>query len=188
MSDRLTASCLDTLAAWTPPDAEQAQLRLDFERHLRFVGSQGGATTAPGWSRDRPGGHLTASAAICTGDAVLLTLHAKLGRWLQTGGHLEQDDVSLPEAALREAREESGLLDLRLDPVPVLLSRHVVPCGPVRPCQHLDVQFVVRSSVAAPPVFGVESHDVVWFPFEALPEVDDSVRALVAAARTRLGA
>jgi 8-oxo-dGTP pyrophosphatase MutT (NUDIX family) len=39
---------------------------------------------------------------------VLLVLHRKLGKWLPLGGHVELDED--PEAAaLREAREESGL-------------------------------------------------------------------------------
>ncbi len=39
---------------------------------------------------------------------VLIILHRKLGKWLPLGGHVELDEE--PEtAALREAREESGL-------------------------------------------------------------------------------
>lgn len=39
---------------------------------------------------------------------VLLILHRKLGKWLPLGGHIELDED--PEiAALREAKEESGL-------------------------------------------------------------------------------
>ena len=72
----------------------------------------------------------------------MLTLHPIVGRWLQTGGHCESHDATLADAALREAREETGIQDLALDPVPVLLSRHEVPCGPLRPSHHLDVQFV----------------------------------------------
>lgn len=41
-------------------------------------------------------------------DQVLLVHHRRLGRWLPLGGHIELDEE--PEtAALREAREESGL-------------------------------------------------------------------------------
>ncbi len=116
---------------------------------------------------------------------MLLTLHRKLGRWLQTGGHLEPDDFSLEAAALREATEESGLSTLVLDPHPLVLSRHEVPCGPVRPAYHLDVQYLVTVE-AGDPVVGAESLDVRWFGVDALPDVDDSVRALVAAAQIRL--
>lgn len=39
---------------------------------------------------------------------VLMILHRKLGKWLPLGGHIELDEDP-EQAALREAREESGL-------------------------------------------------------------------------------
>jgi hypothetical protein len=56
-------------------------------------------------------GHLTASAFVLSPerDAVLLILHKKLQLWLQPGGHIEADDVSLLAAARREVAEEVGL-------------------------------------------------------------------------------
>jgi 8-oxo-dGTP pyrophosphatase MutT (NUDIX family) len=117
---------------------------------------------------------------------VLLTLHARIGRWLQTGGHLEPDDASLEAAAAREAAEESGLADLRLDPVPLLLSRHQVTCGGVREAFHLDVQYLLTASHASAPTVTAESEAVQWFDQDRLPEVDQSVQDLVAAAATRL--
>jgi len=79
--------------------------------------------------------HLTGSALIVRSEAgggeVLLVRHAKAGKWLQTGGHCESTDATLAQAALREAREESGIDALTVDPVPLQLSRHHVPfCGP----------------------------------------------------------
>ena len=38
---------------------------------------------------------------------VLLVHHRKLGKWLPLGGHVELDEEP-EQAALREAREESG--------------------------------------------------------------------------------
>jgi 8-oxo-dGTP pyrophosphatase MutT (NUDIX family) len=117
---------------------------------------------------------------------VLLTLHARIGRWLQTGGHIESADASLGEAALREATEESGLRDLQLDPRPLLLSRHELSCGGRRTF-HLDVQFLVTAASVQAPRFGAESLDVRWFAPDGLPEVDHSVRDLVDAAASRVG-
>jgi 8-oxo-dGTP pyrophosphatase MutT (NUDIX family) len=118
---------------------------------------------------------------------VLLTLHSRIGRWLQTGGHIESIDASLEEAAVREAQEESGLSELALQPSPLLLSKHEVPCGDVRPTYHLDVQYLVLANQMISPSFGAESQDVRWFPHDQLPDVDDSVLSLVRAARVRLG-
>ena len=55
-------------------------------------------------------GHITGSAWVVdtTGERVVLTHHAKLGRWLQPGGHSD-GDPDTRAVALREAREESGL-------------------------------------------------------------------------------
>jgi 8-oxo-dGTP pyrophosphatase MutT (NUDIX family) len=118
---------------------------------------------------------------------VLLTLHARLGRWLQTGGHIESIDPTLEAAAAREAREESGLTDLSLEPSPLLLSKHEVPCGPVRPTYHLDVQYLVLANHLISPNIGAESLDLRWFAHDQLPKVDGSVVALIKAAGVRIG-
>ena len=50
----------------------------------------------------------TAAVFVVRAHRVLLVHHRKLGQWLPVGGHIELDED--PEtAALREAREESGL-------------------------------------------------------------------------------
>ena len=169
------------LSDWAAPDAEQDRLRELYVAHTEAYDDA--------MSRECHPDHLTASAIIFSADhqRVLLTLHRIIKLWLQTGGHCEPDDATLAEAALREGREESGIADLVIDPVPVLLSRHEVPCGPVRPAHHLDVQYVAVAPVGAQHVISDESDALAWFGVDALPaETDDSVRALIAAARTRL--
>jgi 8-oxo-dGTP pyrophosphatase MutT (NUDIX family) len=168
------------LSGWPAPDDEQDRLRQLYVAHTEAY--------ADAMSRECHPDHLTASAIIFSADhqRVLLTLHRVLKRWLQTGGHCEPADATLAEAALREGREESGIPDLVIDPVPVLLSLHEVPCGPVRPAHHLDVQYVAVAPARAQHVISDESDDLAWFDAEALPDTDDSVRALIAAARTRL--
>lgn len=176
----LTEACRAELAAWMPPDELQAGLRTAFLDHARAHGDA--------WSRDHPGAHLTASSLVIAPDGghVLLVLHRRLGRWLQTGGHIEPTDADLPAAALREAREESGLASLRLVPGIAQLDRHAVPCGPVRPAYHLDVQYAILGDPAQTPTVSDESEQVRWFAVDALPEVDDSVRSLVSAVRNRI--
>ena len=70
--------------------------------------------------RSRPLGHFTASAFILNpmGQPLAL-LHKKLQRWLQPGGHLESQDQSPLQAALREAKEESQLTLIPLSHFPV---------------------------------------------------------------------
>lgn len=174
----LTADIRRVLADWSAPDPGQAGLRERFAAHA-------GAHREPG-SRACAPDHVTASVLVMSaeGDRVVLVLHPKFGRWLQTGGHCEADDVSLSEAARREATEETGIDGLVIDPEPVLLSRHPVRCHPDG--HHLDVQFVAVAPPGAEPVCSDESDDVRWFGVDALPEqTDDSVRSLVAAATSR---
>lgn len=113
--------------------------------------------------------HVTASAVVLDpdGTATLLVLHRKVGLWLQPGGHVDDVDVSLAAAALREATEETGVAGLTVDATPVALDRHPAPCGAEH---HLDVQFLVRAPGRVAPVVSEESLDVRWWPVDALPE------------------
>ena len=98
-------------------------------------------------SRDEPTAHFTASAFVVdeTGARVCLVAHAKLGRLLQPGGHVEPTDVSLEAAALREASEETAL-ELELHPTaprPFDLDIHQIPERPGEPAHfHLDVRYL----------------------------------------------
>ena len=169
------------LEAWDAPDDAQHVLRSAYLEHLEAYDDA--------MLRDCHPDHLTASALVLSHDHrnAVLTLHPIVGLWLQTGGHCEPDDATLADAALREAREETGIHDLTIDPVPVLLSRHPVPCGPLRPSHHLDVQFVAVAPAGAEPVASEESLDLGWFPLDEPPEpTDQSVRDLMTAASSRL--
>lgn len=195
----LHADASRVLAEWVAPTAEQKALQA---RYLDVLAAQPDAMARA----CRPD-HLTASTLVLSADgtAVLLTLHAKAQAWFQFGGHCEEDDTTLAGAALREAREESGLADLVLHPVPVQLSEHAVPfCGgpltaaerdaalPGRPGEadavhHLDVRFVAVAPAGAAHAVSEESLDVRWWPADALPTQDADMVELVALARARLG-
>jgi 8-oxo-dGTP pyrophosphatase MutT (NUDIX family) len=171
----------DVLSRWSAPDGEQERLRQVYLQHVE--------RHPDALRRDCHPDHLTASALILSsdGEKVLLTLHRRIGRWLQTGGHCEPDDTTLVGAARREGHEESGIADLVVDDVPVLLSLHEVPsCGPVRPSHHLDVQYLAVAPPDAREVISDESEDLAWFALDDLPDVDQSVRDLIAAATRRL--
>ncbi|MEU5695405.1 NUDIX hydrolase [Actinosynnema sp. NPDC020468] len=132
-------------------------------------------------------GHLTASALVldAEGSHVLLTLHPRVGRWLQLGGHCEPTDETLSGAALREAAEESGIRGLRLDPVPIHLDVHPITCSLGVPTRHFDVRFLVRAPAGAAPVRSSESLDLQWWPLDALPSNVDDLHPLLTAAHLR---
>ncbi|WP_326598884.1 NUDIX hydrolase [Streptomyces sp. NBC_01803] len=164
------------LREWTAPDAAQDELRRAYAAHL--------AAHADGVWKACAAGHITASAIVVdpARGRALLTLHAKLGRWLQTGGHCEPSDASLAAAALREATEESGIEGLRLLPRPVVLDRHSTPCA-----THLDVQYAALAPPGATEMISDESLDLRWFTFDEVAEVaDPSVVRLLARARALL--
>lgn len=99
-------------------------------------------------SRAEPRAHFTASAFVvdetCT--RVCLVEHAKLGRLLQPGGHIEPGDETIEAAAFREAREETAL-GLELHPGaqrPFDLDIHEIPERPGEPAHfHLDVRYLL---------------------------------------------
>lgn len=94
-------------------------------------------------------GHFTASAfVLCPeGRRLLMIHHAKLGRWLQPGGHVEPSDVSLHAAAEREAKEETGVVGLEpWSPGIFDLDIHLIGASTREGAHsHFDVRYAFRA-------------------------------------------
>lgn len=101
---------------------------------------------------------------------VLVILHRKLGKWLPLGGHIELDEE--PEiAALREAKEESGL-DVELigerppttEPgtraliAPRFLDIHRISDTH----EHIGMIYFARPKAGALALAAEEHHDIRW--------------------------
>lgn len=117
-----------TLTQWTARNTQQQELQSLYLEYLRHHPEGVSRTCVPA--------HLTASTLVVSADRerVMLHHHAKYGRWLQFGGHLEAGDQTLSAGALREAVEESGVESVQLvAQAPVQLDRHAVRCGPLHP-------------------------------------------------------
>ena len=114
-------------------------------------------------------GHITASAWIISsdGDDALLTHHAKLGRWLQLGGHADGDTDPF-RVALREAREESGMGVFAepsgtLVPLPLDVDIHQIPPRPGEPAHlHHDLRYLLVAGANQELVVSEESADLRW--------------------------
>jgi 8-oxo-dGTP pyrophosphatase MutT (NUDIX family) len=110
-------------------------------------------------------GHLTGSAWIVSADRTrtLLTHHRKLGKWLQLGGHAD-GDPDLLAVALREAREESGLVRLNAVSSRIFdVDRHWIPgrAGEAAHWHH-DLRFMIEADPAEPLVLTDESKALSW--------------------------
>jgi 8-oxo-dGTP pyrophosphatase MutT (NUDIX family) len=165
----------DVLTRWTATDSDQAALRDEYVTHIDSFDDAMYRSCVPG--------HLTASTLILneSREQVLLTLHPKVGLWLQMGGHCEEADETLLSAAAREAREESGIADLLMSEMPLRLDRHKVGCH--GGSWHLDVQYLAIAPATAQVVMSDESLDLAWFPVDTPPDLtDNALRELVATA------
>ncbi|GAA1461731.1 NUDIX hydrolase [Williamsia maris] len=183
----LHTSATRLLTDWDTTDRSQDSMR---HTVLAFLAARDDACL-----RSCAPGHLTASTLILdhTGTHTLLTLHPRVGAWIQVGGHCEESDDTLHDAAAREAREESGIGDLALSTNPIALHTHPITCSLGIPTRHLDVRFLgiapeVDGGGLPDIVRSDESVDLRWWPVGDLPddthrpEMTDLVAAAIAAA------
>jgi 8-oxo-dGTP pyrophosphatase MutT (NUDIX family) len=171
-------SAISILSGWQAPDPAQDTLR---HAVLSFVHARPDACL-----RECVAGHVTASALVLdhTGDRVLLTLHPRVGRWVQLGGHCDDGDADIVAAALREATEESGVAGLRIAPELAAVHVHPVTCSLGVPTRHLDLQFVAHAPAGARIAISDESDDLRWWPADALPPGTDHALAYLVARAT----
>lgn len=136
------------------------------------------------FSRQNEEGHFCGSAWIFDKDLkkVVLTHHLKLDKWIQLGGHADED-TDLLRVAWKEAYEESGLkkIDLLQDKegrfFPFDLCIHEIPEHKgVPPHFHYDVTFVFVAQDNEL-VCSDESHSLKWFTLdEVYQRSDEAVR------------
>ena len=145
-----------------------AFVRSHEESHRRSHAS--GHVTGSSWVVDREGSH------------ALLVHHRRLERWLQPGGHLE-DDVTVLEAALREAREETGLVCIPVSEDIFDIDIHRIPAN-ARESEHLhyDIRFLLVADRDEMPTVSSESREVRWFNWDQIhamacgPSIDRMVQ------------
>lgn len=138
------------------------------------------------FNRSNQAGHITGSAWLVNpnGDKVLLTLHHKLQRWMQTGGHADGDPDTL-RVATREAEEESGISGI----VPVKaeifdIDIHRIPARPARgepEHYHYDVRYLLRAPHEEF-IVSDESDALAWWTAEDFAtrtaELDEAVQRM----------
>ena len=149
--------------------------RTPYEEESAFIQDFIQLTEDPiAFNRERLAGHFTASSWIVNPDRThtLLTLHKKLGRWLQLGGHADGNE-NLMEVALKEAEEESGLKNLRLVENSIFdLDKHIIPERPHVPEHfHYDVRFMIEADLTDKLVISNESVSLAWLTFDSVVDM-----------------
>lgn len=163
------------------------------------------ASASRPWSRATLAGHLTASAWVLDRSHTHAAMihHRKLGRWLQPGGHIDDEDPSWATAAQREVTEEVGLAAFIAVPGAEQCSEqradqcvdqlfdvdvHPIPARPDVPAHlHYDLRFLLVADVDAAlddrlKLNADEAHDCRWFRLADLanaPSLEPSLRRMV---------
>jgi len=164
---------LELLESYVPITAEQTQLQ---SRIATFVQEHANCL-----ERNNFYGHVTASAWVIdpAGEKALLTLHRKIGLWLQLGGHAE-GDANLLAVALREVKEESGLTDLQLVTSGIFdLDVHRIPAIGKEPSHyHFDFRFFLQLKSPQPLIISDESIDLAWYSPEEIQTLSTDISVL----------
>ena len=132
-------------------------------------------------NRNHPKAHFTCSAFIFSEQGQCLALfHKKLQRWLQPGGHVEYKDQTPLAAALREAQEESYLMDLvPLYPFPIDLDIHRIPARKDEAEHfHYDIRYALLTKTPQKAMLSYESTGLSWLNQDTLEDWINSAESI----------
>lgn len=164
MISNLQADAHRLVSSFVPRSERDRAAQADF---ASFFGEDGGPV-----HRESGPDHLTASCVVFDASLqhTLLVFHRKGQFWVQPGGHVEDGDDSVVSAALRELREETGVVvEPPLAPLAYDLDHHGLSSRFGACASHLDIGIAVVVDREAALTVSEESEDVRWWPIDALP-------------------
>lgn len=128
-------------------------------------------------------GHVTGSAWVINRERThtLLVHHRRLGKWLQPGGHAE-DEADALAVAMREAEEETGLRVVPVSKAIFDVDAHDIPARKKEPAHvHYDIRYMVEADMTSRVVVSPESRAVEWVKLSRVASMntDESVLRMV---------
>ncbi|WEF22189.1 NUDIX hydrolase [Microbacterium maritypicum] len=164
MTPALEADAHRLVSTFVPRSERDRAAQADF---ASFFAAEGGPV-----HREAGPDHLTASCVVFDASLqhTLLVFHRKGQFWVQPGGHVEHGDDSVVAGALRELREETGIV---VEPTPAPLAydldHHGLSSRFGACASHLDIGIAVVVDRESALTVSEESEDVRWWPVDALP-------------------
>lgn len=118
------------------------------------------------YSSTNPMEHITVSACIIdyTNQYILLHKHKKFDEWMYLGGHCEEEDSSIFNSVLREAKEECGLKKLRIQMESIFdIDIHKIPrFFNEAEHKHYDLRFLLYADKNEDFIQSIESTNMCW--------------------------
>ena len=128
-----------------------------------------------------PEGHVCASGIIISPDKskILMLEHKALGILVVPGGHYDLEDKTPDNAALREAREETGLEGLALHPwhqingIPLDIDIHPIPAIPSKnEGAHVHYEFRFVLTVSYSEEIKLDPAESIGYEWVSMADVD----------------
>lgn len=166
---------IEQLRTYRPSDPHEERMRV---RILEFVRQNEDC-----FQRTLAAGHVTGSAWVINRERThtLLVHHRRLGRWLQPGGHAEDESDALA-VAVREAEEETGLRVVPVSTAIFDVDAHDIPARKKEPAHvHYDIRYLVVADMTSRVVVSPESRGVEWVRLSQVVTMntDESVLRMV---------
>jgi len=170
----MNSPLLAQIQNYHPTDQHEAAMAMRLQQFLEANGPRDPFVReltgqVPEW------GHVTGSAWIVTPDYTqcLMLHHAKLGKWVQPGGHCD-GETNVLEVAAREANEETGLQVTALSQDIFDIDIHVIPEYWNTPQHlHFDVRYLFTANPRQPLISNHESRGVRWVTLEEAIQLSD---------------